>query len=109
MDKFLTLLHRFYHPRRTVSAEKSVIEPEREWKRILLGALVIGCLVLFLNIYLYREVNKGDIFIDASAIKTQFETLDKEEIQSLVKFYKDTAVKAETIRRSRPAFVDPSL
>ncbi len=109
MDK---IAHLTQHLRHLLSRPKVVktegIAPERDWKFLLASATGVFVVALLYAGYLYREVSKGEIFIQPERSTARLETIDRESLEATVESFRARDARLSELKRSRPVFVDPS-
>lgn len=110
MDKIAHLTQHLRHIlARPKVAKVEGIAPDRDWKLLLAAAVGVFVVALLYAGYLYREVSKGEIFIQPERSTARLETIDRERLEAAVESFRDRDTRFNELRRSRPTFVDPSL
>lgn len=93
-----------------VKVTLSILEKARkDWKILLLSAIVVAIMVVLIDAYLLWRVNKGDIFTTETVIETDTTITDKRMLENVVKFFDARKTSFEKFKNTPRAEIDPSL
>ena len=81
----------------------------RDWRNLLLSAVVLGIMVVALDGYLLWRVNSGDIFTTETVTETNTTATDKKTLENVVKFFEGRAEAFEKFKSTPRTEIDPSL
>lgn len=75
--------------------------PESDWRKILIGFIVVLIIILAANSYFLYKINQGDLF-KTNTIPAVVDTFDSKALEVVVRHYSD---KEEKYRSLAPAQV----
>lgn len=81
----------------------------RDWKILLLSAIVISVVVIALEVYLFWRVNYGDIFMAPSIIQNEATVTDEKLFENITNFFDERTAKFEAWKIVPGGEIDPSL
>lgn len=88
-------------------ASKSILEPRRDWMIAVGIAFVATSLFALIGLYLFIQMNKGEIFITRTAAEP-LQTIDRMKLEEVVKKNKEQGAVLDGLLLNRPQIVDPS-
>lgn len=85
------------------------LSPESDWKKILIITITLSVLVSVLNVIMFLQVDKGEIFTIDPQNSEDSLTLDINELEETTEYYQNKALEFEKIKNGATAGVDPSV
>ena len=89
--------------------QRSIIQPARDWKLILLIFVVLNGGIIFFSVYLFLQINKGEIFLVESESSATVSAIDQQLLNETLLFFSEKAGRYEDIKDQKPNLPDPSL
>lgn len=92
-----------------IDKEKIVGNAKRDWVIVLILFFLWAVLFSIVGIYLFFQINKGEIFIvvpDDTQLET---TISRENLENVLKTYEDKETLLRNYRDNTPNIIDPSL
>ncbi|MBI2086747.1 MAG: hypothetical protein HYT69_01070 [Candidatus Zambryskibacteria bacterium] len=81
---------------------------ENDWKIIFSSATTLVVLFVFLSIFVFIKIDKGEIFL-VERLSEEEDTLDIAALKETVSYYENRALEFENIKNTTTPAVDPSL
>lgn len=79
------------------------------WKLMFGGVLILNTLILFLSLYLFLGINRGDIFLVEQNQEIRIETIDRNMLKDIVAAFETKKTLFESSKLSPPDLPsDPS-
>lgn len=83
--------------------------PEADWRFVFVSALIIAILVICLSVFIFMQVDKGEVFINERPDGGGGRTLNTSALRETVSYYQAKGEEFERLRISPEPSVDPSL
>ncbi len=85
----------------------SRVNPQKQWKRIVITYSAITALLLAFSGYVYLQVTTGEFFAVAPVTSNTVTTLNREKLNSTVSFFEAKREKFDEEKSKTPDSVDP--
>ena len=80
-----------------------------DWKIICVIFLLINLFSFFSNVFVYRQINKGEIFLVPKREPVSLHALDRRVLESTVAFFEQKKALFESLQKKPLITADPSL
>ena len=98
---------KFFAPRPKKHSELGV-NSDAHWKYILIFFIVLNLLQFAGHFYLWRAINKQEIFQVVQTEQTPLETINRETLDAIIERFEAKERAFEKLELSAPAVSDPS-
>ena len=85
------------------------ISPESDWKFIFIATLIALIVVVSWSVYIFIEIDKGEIFMSDKSKDSGITPLDISLLKNTVKYYEKKELEFERIKREGIESRDPSI
>ena len=85
------------------------VNPQRDWKRIVVGFLAIVLISLAIHGYIFWKINKGEIFLANGVNEENVQTIDRTKLKQLMDYYDSREARLAGLHASTTPMRDPSL
>src|SRR4051812_920492 len=77
-------------PHKSVQNSEMVIgAPYRDWQVIVIVFILINVVIVFISLYLFRQVNIGEAFLTPKKVTPTGQSLDKQKLDSITSEFQD--------------------
>jgi len=83
--------------------------PHTDWKILVYFFITLNLAVLGASIYMFREINNGEIFTAGLKPNDAIKTIDRKALQEIIATFDKKAEKFKELKNIPPTTVDPSL
>jgi len=85
------------------------VSPNDDWKvlSIIFGVLMLAAAIF--GVYMFVKIDEGDIFVVEKTVTPPATTLNQALLTGTLQFYKDRAIRFNTIKAVEATVPDPSL
>ena len=83
--------------------------PHADWKLLVYFFIVLNFAILAGSIYMFRKINKGEIFRVGLPGDHAIKTIDRKSLQEVLAEFNKKAEKFKELKNIPPGIVDPSL
>lgn len=85
------------------------INPQRDWKIILVAFVAISFMVIVFSSYIYWRINSGGFFMTSSREESPTETIDRSELKKVIRLYETKSQSFQKLKNEKLEIIDPSL
>ncbi|CAN5145900.1 hypothetical protein BH11PAT3_BH11PAT3_0930 [soil metagenome] len=85
------------------------VSPNDDWKvlSVLFGVLMLSAAIF--GIYVFVKIGEGDIFVVEKTVISHATTLNQTLLTETLQFYKDRAIRLDSIKAIEATVPDPSI
>ncbi len=87
---------------------RGVINPNRDWKLLLLFFAILNGIVVLLSVYLFFQINKGEIFLVESQSSASVNIINETLLNETLLMFNEKAGAFEDVQTMKPTLPDPS-
>jgi hypothetical protein len=84
-----------------------VRNPERDWRRLLVGFVACFIIVVCVDGYLFYKISKGDLF-SAPPPQPTSDAVDRDALQRVAAYYASRQAGLNAVEATPPSVPDPS-
>lgn len=101
-------LKEFFGGRQRVS-EAVEINPNRDWKAILVFIFVAGIAIIVFSVSLYWKINSDGLLATSIKDDLPIETIDRGELKKVIEIYESKKKEFQILKNEKPVAIDPSF
>lgn len=90
-------------------ARKETITASRDWKVILVSAIMAAVFVAIVSAYLFFEIDNERIFQKRLSPSSPPITIDRERVEKVIGYFEEKAGQFDALSREAPRVADPSI
>ena len=79
----------------------------RHWLLLLLIFVVLSTAMLLFSLYLFLQINEGDIFLVDPQEQVSLDTIDRAKLERVIDMFKERSVLFEARKTTVPSTPDP--
>ncbi len=80
-----------------------------DWSIIFVGGVVLGLVFLSFGIYVYRQVDNGDLVTVAKAKPNSAITIDRKALADIIAYFETKKATFEDLKTNPQGAVDPAI
>lgn len=80
-----------------------------DWQIVVLAFLFLNVLAVGISVFVYGEINKGELFLVDKKETVSLQTLDTFELERTVGFFEEKRARFETLKRTPLSTTDPFI
>lgn len=77
------------------------------WDIILLMFAIVNIIVIGLSVFLFFEINNGELFITEEDRNISVETIDRKLLKDTIELFEMKAIEFENLKYNAPNIIDP--
>ena len=81
----------------------------KDWEIACFGFLILILLAIGMSVFVYGEINKGELFLVDKKEKVSLRTLDRPDLERTVSYFTSKEEKFEALKRRPLSTVDPFI
>ncbi|MFQ5661915.1 MAG: hypothetical protein ACE5F2_01540 [Candidatus Paceibacteria bacterium] len=85
------------------------LDAKHVWKIIIYVFIALNIGVVAFSVYLFLEINKGDIFKVEQDISVTVDTIDRKLLSETLASFEKMKDELKKLKSKRPSVIDPSL
>ena len=83
--------------------------PQHDWRRILVGSVVLMLVYGFFGVQLFLQTQSGSIFTSFNDSVVTIDTINRTELSEVLEVFRTQEATFDNIQTSPPTVFDPSL
>lgn len=87
----------------------SILNAKHAWKITVYVFTVINIGVIAFSVYLFLQINEGDIFKSEQDISVTVDTIDRKLLSETLESFEKMEDELRELKNKRPSVIDPSL
>lgn len=91
------------------NGNKDNLDANRVWKIIIIIFIVINLCVIVLSLYLFFQINKGEIFNIAQDSRVSADTINRDLLHETISSFEKMSGEFEELKTKRFNIIDPSI
>ena len=88
-------------------SESGMPRANRHWLLLLLIFVVLSTAMLLFSLYLFLQINEGDIFLVDPQEQVSLDTIDRAKLERVIDMFKERSVLFEARKTTVPSTPDP--
>lgn len=85
------------------------LDVSKIWRKILLIFIVANAIIIGFNVYLFLQINSGEIFIVENNETISVKTIDRALLRNTIDLFEIKEIEFDNLKNNKPKIIDPSL
>ena len=108
LPDFKKIIHKLSF-RRHVQYRTIGEKASHDWKYMVFAFIFLACVFIGGGLYMFVKVSKGEIFRVETPSQNSGQTIQKKNLDEVIKFFDDKSVRLEKAKAKNITIPDPSL